>query len=324
MSLQSAESPGQLPTAVVPIASLLPADSPRVAGVNSDHVRMLAEIETDVPPILVHRTTMRVIDGMHRLHAARQRGHESITVRFIDANERDLFVLAVETNVKNGLPLSHRDRVAAATRVAGSHPHWSDRLIAQLTGLSAGTVAAIRTRSSHDLPPVGGRLGRDGKVRPLNTAAGRRLASDILTERPTTSLREVAKQTGLSLSTVHDVRNRLLRNENPVPERLRREAPNGSTKPAAVPQVSVARPSTLLEQLRRDPSLRSSELGRTILRMLDVHSIPDETWIRLAGSLPPHCTDAVTTIARACATSWTRFAEQIQSRGIAPYSQAGA
>jgi hypothetical protein len=35
-----------------------------------------------LPPILVHRATNRIIDGMHRLEAAKLRGDETISVRF--------------------------------------------------------------------------------------------------------------------------------------------------------------------------------------------------------------------------------------------------
>jgi hypothetical protein len=139
----------QAPTAMVPIASLLPANSPRIEGENAEHVRTLAELDGATPPIIVHRPTMRVIDGMHRLHAT-LRGHDTIDVRFFDGCERDVFVLAVELNSRHGLPLSPADRATAAARVLSSHPHWSDRVITSLTGLSAKTVASIRQRSTQE------------------------------------------------------------------------------------------------------------------------------------------------------------------------------
>ncbi len=42
------------------------------------HARSLAQTEADLPPIVVHRTTTRVIDGMHRLTAAGLRGEREI------------------------------------------------------------------------------------------------------------------------------------------------------------------------------------------------------------------------------------------------------
>jgi len=40
---------------LVPIESLVIGDSPRLAGINADHVRVLAEMDENLPPILVHR-----------------------------------------------------------------------------------------------------------------------------------------------------------------------------------------------------------------------------------------------------------------------------
>ena len=44
------------------------------------HIARLAEAETRLPPILVDRRTMRVIDGMRRLIAASLKGQETIDV----------------------------------------------------------------------------------------------------------------------------------------------------------------------------------------------------------------------------------------------------
>src|SRR5262245_43617336 len=72
---------------MVPLRQLLPADSPRLVGEDAKHIRVLAESEAVLPPILVHRATMRVVDGMHRVGAARLRGREAIEVRFFDGSE---------------------------------------------------------------------------------------------------------------------------------------------------------------------------------------------------------------------------------------------
>jgi ParB-like chromosome segregation protein Spo0J len=312
------------PTVVALIASLLPADSPRVGGENPEHVRNLAELEGEVPPIVVHRSTMRVIDGMHRLQAAVLRGQEKIEVRFFDGAERDAFVLAVELNSGHGLPLSQIDRTTAATRVVDSHPHWSDRAIASLTGLSAKTIAAIRQRSSEKIPHLNDRTGRDGRIRPLNTAHRRRLASQLMSNRPDASVREIARQAGVSLGTVQDVRKRLDAGQNPVPPKQRSSEPvNGLSRdrPASrknselAVNVPVARNlSDLLKQLGKDPSLRFSEGGRRVLQLLHAHSISAAAWARFAECIPIHCTGTVAQAARRCADSWSQFADQVERR----------
>ncbi|MFD8814979.1 ParB/RepB/Spo0J family partition protein, partial [Streptomyces sp. NPDC059627] len=141
-----AEHTGGDDTAVVsvPVLSLRPADSPRLNGEDKAHIMRLAEAETPLPPILVDRRSLQVIDGMHRLMAASLRGQETIDVIFFDGNEADIFLRAVQENVTHGLPLSRADRRAAAERIIASHPHLSDRVIGQTAGLAANTVAAIR------------------------------------------------------------------------------------------------------------------------------------------------------------------------------------
>src|SRR5260370_41261090 len=75
------------PPVWVPLSSLVPADSPRLEGLDPGHAEALAEVDDELPPILVQRSTMRVIDGMHRLDAARIRGQEEIRVQFFDCCE---------------------------------------------------------------------------------------------------------------------------------------------------------------------------------------------------------------------------------------------
>src|SRR5262249_40925371 len=161
-----------------------------------------------LPPILLHRQTMQVIDGMHRLRAAILRGEEEIEAIFFEGSGEMAFVLAVEANIKHGLPLSLADRQAAARRILGSNPEWSDRAIGASTGLSAKTIAAIR-RTTEDSPQLNSRIGRDGRVRPLDAADRRRRAVEVINSRPNTSLRQVAEAAGVSVGTVRDVRERM-------------------------------------------------------------------------------------------------------------------
>ena len=62
---------------VVPLDSLRPADSPRSSGEDEAHARMLADLDVDLPPVLVNRRTMRIIDGSHRVIAASLRGERT-------------------------------------------------------------------------------------------------------------------------------------------------------------------------------------------------------------------------------------------------------
>ncbi|MEV6975323.1 ParB N-terminal domain-containing protein [Kitasatospora sp. NPDC093806] len=229
---------------LVPVGALLPAlpaDSPRSAGEDLRHTQLLAQSGAVLPPIIVHRPSMRVVDGTHRLRAAIARGEELIRARFFDGPRRDAFLLAVRENTAHGLPLSLADRAAAATRIIRSHGHWSDRAIAETAGLSASTVREIRraTLDTAEQPAV--RLGRDGRTRPLNSSQGRVLAGRLMAEMPTASLRQIARLAGISPGTVRDVRARLGRGEDPVPAALRRtgEPEGGAGIRPAAPAVQV-------------------------------------------------------------------------------------
>ncbi|MGE5827017.1 MAG: ParB/RepB/Spo0J family partition protein [Micromonosporaceae bacterium] len=303
---------------LVPLRLLLPADSPRLVGEDAKHIRVLAESDAVLPPILVHRGTMRIVDGMHRVGAARLRGREAIEVTFFEGSEAEAFVVAVQQNVKHGLPLTLADREAAAARIMASHPRWSDRAIAAATGLAAKTVAAVRRRT------VAGRhadvrIGRDGRARPLNSAEGRRLASKVIAARPDASLREIAKAAGISPATARDVRDRMHRGDDPVPPKQRtpaaRSAPRRRAEVGPPPATRSERePTSVLENLRQDPSLRFADSGRALLRWLSAHAIEPGEWRAFVDATPPHCAYIVAGLARACANEWLDFASQLDQR----------
>ncbi|HEY5990403.1 MAG TPA: hypothetical protein VIV12_29045, partial [Streptosporangiaceae bacterium] len=76
----------RFPVAKVPIALISGGVTLRRSGPNLQHVRALAESDEPLPPILVQRTTMRVIDGVHRVLAARMRGQDQIDARLFDGD----------------------------------------------------------------------------------------------------------------------------------------------------------------------------------------------------------------------------------------------
>lgn len=202
--------------AIVPIDLLSPGDSPRLEGHSAEHVARLAESDAPLPPILVQRRGMRVIDGMHRLMAAIVKGCETIEVEFFDGTEADAFLRGVQANVSHGLPLTLPDRRAAAERIIRSHPHLSNRAIAEATGLGRTSVAGLRQRIE-PASESGLRIGKDGRVRPVDSAEGRYRAAQYIEENPQASLREVGKFAGIALGTASDVRRRLLRGEQVQP-----------------------------------------------------------------------------------------------------------
>ncbi len=273
---------------------------------------MLADAGSPLPPILVHRDTMRVIDGAHRLAAARLQGRTVIEVRFFDGSAEDAFRLGVVANVVHGLPLSLADRRRAAARLIATHPQLSDRAIARSAGLSPKTVASIRDKADETREPAAKsrRVGIDGRTRPLNPADRRLVASSLVQRRPEASLRELAQEAGISVSTARDVRNRVLAGEDPVPRRLQmaREAGTFSPEPA------LSDIDAHMNRLRRDPALRYSDSGRALLRWLDAGMAAlGQLQTLAAPGVPPHCEATVALVVRAYAQGWSQIAD-----GLAP------
>jgi ParB-like chromosome segregation protein Spo0J len=317
---------GEVPIVRVPVSSLQESKSPRVSGEDPQHIRALAETENQLPPIIVHRATMRVIDGMHRLRAAELRGSGEIEVRFFDGNESDAFILSVKANIAHGLPLSLADRKAAALRIIQANPHWSDRLIASKAGIAAKTVGAMRDQDRLDAQPES-RIGQDGKVRPVSSTEGRQIAGEMMTDNPHLSLRQVAKAAGISPETVRDVRGRLRRGEDPVLPKQQgpRNSDNdgsyrpptqrgarGTTEPVVVPMPVQDLPGVIL-QLRSDPALRFNEAGRALLKILDANTVINTRFDSIVDNVPEHCKGTLATAARECAQVWRAFATYVEN-----------
>lgn len=345
----------------VPIASLRPGESPRLNGQDKAHITRLAELETRLPPILVDRQTMKVIDGMHRLMVASLKGRETVEVRFFDGSAADAFLWAVKENVAHGLPLSLADRRAATARIILSHQELSDRALGELVGLAARTVASIRRSVASGTSPSDRRVGRDGKVRPLSGVEGRQRVANLLAEQPDASSRVLARRAGVSPATVRDVRQRLARGEAPARSMLgprgtpaddnaaadtgtagtpvgesgpaRKTGGTGDTagQEAAVGQLARAiypprlaadspdsmlraASATALEKLLRDPSLRHSEPGRYLLRLLQLNAAGEQEWPRVLMALPPHCLATVVVLARQYGEMWLGFAQELDER----------
>ncbi|QIS18313.1 ParB/RepB/Spo0J family partition protein [Nocardia terpenica] len=303
----------------LPISDVLPADSPlRTAGANSNHIHALSESEVALPPIVVHRATMQVVDGWHRLRAAQLRGETTIAAVFFDGSPAEAFVLAVKLNAAHGLPLSLADRKAAALRILLSYPDWSDRSIAAIAGISHTTAAAIRSRSTGRSGQSTGRIARNGVVHRLNGQQGRRRAAELFTADPNASARKVALAAGISVTTAKDVRKRLRSGEQPAESH---GAVVGAASAAtgelagnvrSVPQAIDA--AEVLHRLRRDPSLRFTDTGRRLLRWLETPFEDGLDWHTVARSLPSHCTRSIAELARQRSRDWQRLADLLDRR----------
>ncbi len=281
----------------------------RVMGEDLAYARLLAGVPKELPPVLVQRSSMMVIDGMHRLLAARLRGDRSIAVCFFDGDEAEGFVAAVRANVAHGKYLSLADREHAAERIMGLFPGWSDRVVAETCALSPKTVGAVRRRATGDCPQLPVRLGRDGRARPLDPVGGRERIALAVVDDPGASLRRIADQTGTSTGTVRDVRRRLAEGKDPVPERFRRRVGVGE---GADEVAVVERP--LGGCWANDAAFASTEEGRQFARWFDSTGVGPEVCERFVHVPALSRVYGIVAEAQARAEAWAKFAAALESR----------
>jgi ParB-like chromosome segregation protein Spo0J len=293
--------------ATVPVKDLKPAESPRTQGENIEYVQHLAEVVEQLPPLLVQRHTLRVIDGMHRLRAAVSRGLATIDIQFVDCDDADMFLLAVVANVSRGLPLSLTDRRAAARRILLTHPQWSDRAIAQVVGLSHKTVGVQRNLLTGEIPQLHSRIGRDGRVRRIETAPTAPTEYEPLAG---------ADAAASGLGRTDEAASRTGDRDGSGPGAGRSQYPEAGDRAGVVRQrqLSLEQWEMMTSRLRRDPSLRFSEAGRALLRLMDPQ-LPRQ-WARIADAVPPHCAGLVAVIALECASGWEELARRVGGSAV--------
>lgn len=331
-----------LPETDVPVGSLVPGFYLRQAGTDTTHVRLLADAAGTVklPPILVQATGCRIIDGMHRVEAAKLRGAQHINARVLDCTDAEALVLAIKSNTLHGLPLSKAERVSGAKRILATHQDWSDRAVAEIAGLSAKTIASLRNRSVDQSQFHGKRLGRDGKRRPLSAAEGRRRAAEYIGAHPQASLRQVAREADVSLGTVHDVREKIRRGSDPVGSERSAPAREGATQPPAEAAVPRALPPravppravragserlhaqqsewpSISGKLAGDPALKYTEGGRAFLRWMAAHSAQADEWREFIDAIPVHWVGDVSHVAETVSAEWREFAERLRNKQAA-------
>jgi ParB/Sulfiredoxin domain len=316
----------------VAVAALSPGLGLRHSGTNAAHVQVLADASgaAELPPILVQEDGWRVIDGLHRLEAAKLRGGDTVKARFVDCTDSEALVLAMKANSSHGLPLSKADRVFGAKRVLAAHPHWSDRAIATITGLSAKTIASLRTQSAGGAHLGSKRLGRDGKRRPVTAGEGRRRVAEYVIAHPGAPLRQVARETDVSLGTVHDVCARLRRGADP--ERNGHRAP--AARPAAHPVAPAATVAPAAEitplcrkthsepppawaqlaaKMANDPTIRYTEGGKKFLRWMSMHAAEPQQWREFINAIPAHWFSVLAPMVDSISQEWALFALQLKA-----------
>jgi hypothetical protein len=268
-------------TTTVPIGRLRVGGSPRLSGPDQGHVAVLSQVAEELPPIVVHRGTMTVIDGIHRLEVYRLRGAKVVPVRFFDGSDQDAFVEAVRLNSRHGKPLTLQERQQAAVRVLRIHPDWSDRAIAQLCGLSPKTVGARRQRRNGEFPQLPYRVGLDGKSRRVDPKPNGSSNGSAAT---------VVECSGKG-------RRASVMTELPAPRWQPEPSPDGGKR-----------------VLVKDAAWQSTETGRAFASWFESRQVQGDDWAPLVNQLPLSRLIDISSAARACAEVWQQLADAVEDR----------
>ncbi len=302
MSLAEVDNVVSLTDVTVELAidELTLGESVRGGGLNEAHVALLVEMAGQWSPILVWGEQNLVVDGWHRLAAARRLGLSRVPAMRFAGSKDDAYLESVRRNIVHGLPLSLEDRRRAACRVLERHADWSDRRIAALCGLSGKTVARLRRddpgagRRTGVVVGIDRRIGQDGKIRPVRPGDVRDRVNRALDENPGSSLRRIAAAAGASPETVRSVRA------------LREAQGAVATLPV------VARPSSS-GQWENDPALTSCGDAGRFARWFHETTV-DERWHEHVWTIPVGRVYEVVDEARRRAACWSNFATMLESR----------
>lgn len=309
----------------LPIEMLHTGEGVRTGGLDERHLGLLMETVEEWPPILVWGDDSVVIDGAHRVEAARRLGHFSLpAIRFIGTRD-EAFIESVRRNVKHGLPLSVGDRRRAALRVLGRNPEWSDRRIASLCGLSGKTIARLRREglgAGDVIVPMERRVGRDGKLRPVRSKEIHDRIRRALEENPGGSLRFIAAIAGASPETVRTVRARM----NEADRRSDQSACSMSvvthlpevTTRSMIHQAQIADPdpeesAEPSDAWLSDLALKTCGDGGGFAKWFTETNVCDD-WHSFVWTIPVGRIYEVVDEARRRAATWTAFASILESR----------
>jgi ParB-like chromosome segregation protein Spo0J len=283
--------------------------SPRFGEQDLEHAQALSFRLDDCPPILVERSTSTVIDGVHRVLAAKMLRRPTVPVRYFDGTPEEAFVEAVKANVTHGKPLTLAEREAAAVKLLGMHNDWSNRLVGEVCGLSDKTVGRLR-KTTADLPQLSVRIGRDGRHRPIDSGSLRNQIATTLRAMPAASPEEVAQRLATSPSTVRDVQKRIRAGNSPAPSK--QVDNNGESVRALTPTGN--RDLRTPVDWRADRAILSLSKGNEMAEWLEQTKINPDRWQALVAEIPLGRIHQLAEEAEYRAAQWTKFAAALEAR----------
>jgi ParB-like chromosome segregation protein Spo0J len=280
----------------------------RQTGLDEAHVMSLASVPDAWPPVLVSAADYMVIDGAHRVEAARRLGFTSISVTLFDGTPDEAFLEFLRRNISHGLPLTLRERELAGKRILQEHPEWSDRRIATSCALAAKTIAKLRCRLSAEIPNLKSRIGIDGVARPVHIDEMRKRIVASIEAHPEASLRSIARDAGASPEAVRNARKALER--DPVKRSSDRAWSISSSTAGECTQA----PTSSNGQISKDEAFFSREESAQFVKWFETTTIAEDDWRSLLTAVPLSRVYQIADEARRRGQNWLEFASSLENR----------
>lgn len=250
-------------------------------------------MDCDVPPQVAGRPVLVRLDALHPADSPRLKGISAEHARLIADAAESLPPILVQQGTMRVIDGMHRIRAA--------HLRGRQHIEAYLIGCDddESFLWGVRMNLTHGLP--------------LTLADRKAAACRIIQAHPEWSDRAIAAVAGLSDKTVGAVRRRLA---DTIPRTRWRVGRDGRARmlPARDGSTRVAGAPPLLQKLRKDPSLRYTDAGRTMLRWLHTHPAIDDG-ADVVAALPVHCLSSAAQLCRERAGEWADLAKLLEERG---------
>ena len=208
--------------------------------------------------------------------------------------------------------LTLAERRHAARQMLHCYAERSDRAIASVCGVSPTTIASAQRSRPLRWRAIGtrdakGRVGLDGRVRPLNGMALRARIARELAIRPEASLRAIAGTVGASPETVRSVRNEL-RNGGSVAKY------ESAAEPDAVSVLDVAPAESCAALPSEDRAFTDRDGGQEFVDWFETTSVEQlDPWLHVEA-VPLSRVYEIADAARHRAEFWNRFAKALETR----------
>lgn len=135
----------------------------------------LADIENDLkdgaqlPPVslFLDATKYYLVDGLHRLYAAKNLKQEMIVADIRKGSRRDAILFSCKVNSEHGLRRTRKDKRKAVKKLLTNSEwnHWSDGKIAKQCAVTQPFVSKVRRElTQNDFESPTNRKGKDGRT----------------------------------------------------------------------------------------------------------------------------------------------------------------